>query len=318
MTSRAAMPSYPGTKLGKSYEVHFVPNSDLLVCVGQKIKLRQRLGREHVTDARPFSHPSHCAVAPDASSLAVKNTSGAIALLELPTLQLLWVRPPAKEGCQLLFSPCGDYLITGSWNGELIRLETASGAALLLDHAAGSMVQWLSQSGDRLRYAYVKQPIAVDRTSPPGNSIVTLRSWPFDTQPEQRLTGSWRFIKAAEISPDGLWLAVLHQLKGATFQVDIVDLSSERVLSSAPVTFGGSNFSLAWSPDGLHLACVRGGGVTLFDAPSLRIASEVACAYACHVAFSPDGQFLAIGAWEQGTVKRMTDLLTLQGTAASV
>jgi len=312
------MPSRPDAKLGKSYEVHFVPHSDLLVCLALKIKLRRRLGREHVVDARPFSHPSHCVIAPDATLLAVKNTSGAIALLELPTLQRRWVRPPAKEGCQLLFSPCGAYLITGSWAGELTRLETASGTAQVLDHAAGSMVQWLSQSQDRLRYAYVRQPIAVDRISPPGNSIVALRSWPFDSQPEQPLAGPWRFVQAAEISPDARRLAVLHRRKGADLRVDIVDLSSERVLSSVPVTSGGTNFSLAWSPDGQHLACIRNGGVTLFEAPSLRVASEVSCAYACHVSFSRDGQFLAIGAWAQGTVKRVIDLLAPQTAAASV
>ncbi|WP_457417879.1 WD40 repeat domain-containing protein [Roseateles sp. P5_E7] len=312
------MPPRSDPKLGKSYAIRFVPHSDLLVCLGQKVKLRQRLGREHLANALPFSHPSECSISPDASLLAVKNTSGAIALLDLPTLQVRWIRPPAKQGCQLLFSPCGQYLVTGSWNGELMRLETASGAAQVLDRTAGSMLKWVSQSEDRLRYVYVKQPIAVERDSPPGDSIVALRSWPFESHPEQRLAGPWRFVWAAEISPDARWLAVLHQREGGDFQVDIVDLSTAFVLSSTPVVYGGTNISLAWSPDGQHVACVRSHGVTVFEAPSLRIASEVSCAYACHVSFSPDGEFLAIGAWEQGTVKRVTDLLAPQSAASSV
>lgn len=302
------MPPRPDIKLGKSYEVHFVPHSDLLVCLSLRIKLRRRLGREHVIDAKPFSHPRHCAVAPDANSLAVKNTSGAIALLALPTLQLRWVGPPAKEGCQLLFSPCGHYLITGSWRGELIRLETASGATQVLEHTDGSLLKWLSQSQDRSRYAYVKQPIAIGN-SPPADSIVALRSWPFESQPEQHLAGPWRLVWAAEISPDAQSLAVMHQRKGLDFRLDIVDLSTAVVLSSVPISYGGSNIGLAWSPDGCHLACIRSNGVTIFQAPSLQVAGEVPCAYACHVSFSPDGEFLAIGAWGQGTVKRMTDLL---------
>lgn len=310
------MPPHLDPKLGKSFAIRFVPHSELLVCLGQKIKLQRRLGREHVADARPFSHPCACAVAPDATLLAVKNTSGAIALLELPTLQVRWIRPPTKEGCQLLFSPCAQYLITGSWNGELIRFETASGATQVLDRSAGSMLKWLSQSEDRLRYVYVKQPIAVDRDSPPDDSIVALRSWPFESQPEQRLAGPWRFVWAAEISPDARWLAVLHQREGGDFHVDIVDLSTALVLSSTPMVYGGTNISLAWSPDGQHVACVRSNGVTIFEAPGLRVASEVSCAYACHVSFSPDGEFLAIGAWEQGVVKRVIDLLAQPSTAA--
>jgi hypothetical protein len=79
----------PGFRIARSYEARFSPQGDRLACIGVHVDLWDVASRTRITRAHPFKHPSHIDFSPDGSKLAVKGTSGEIAVLNGSTLDLL-------------------------------------------------------------------------------------------------------------------------------------------------------------------------------------------------------------------------------------
>lgn len=306
--------SEPVVKLGKSFAVRFVPGTDLVACAGNGVTLWRLPEGRQVASANPLPHPAHLAVSPDGSALAVKSTAGRLALLDLPSLHVKWATPAAGEGCRLLFSPCGRYLVSGSWSGALYRVSVETGDCHVVEQRDHTMLTWLSQSTDRLTFCSVHQPKAVGER-PLADAIVMVRRWPFDHGEPRRVSGPWRFVEAAEISGDAQQLAVLHHQDGRHLVLDVVDLASMQFVSSAPFDYGGTNHSLAWSHDGRLVACITSTDISLFDAGSLQPRAREPMAFPCHVAFSPDDEWLAMGAWSRGRLIRVQTLLDAKRNA---
>jgi WD40 repeat protein len=65
---------------------------------------------------------------------------------------------------------------------------------------------------------------------------------------------------------------------------------------------------LSWSPDGHLLACVQRGRIAFFESDTLKFVTSHEDPYPCFVEFSPDGGLVALGSWEQGTVRPTSSL----------
>jgi hypothetical protein len=70
---------------------------------------------------RLLAHPSSVAFAPNGAYYAVKNTRGEIVVCRVASGELVSRYKPdgQGEGCRILFSKGGDYLIDGSWKGRI-------------------------------------------------------------------------------------------------------------------------------------------------------------------------------------------------------
>ena len=101
-------------------------------------------------------------------------------------------------------------------------------------------------------------------------------------------------------------------------QIDVLELNKPQIVSSTPFLYGGTNLSLDWSPDGRHLACVHKDEAAVMETGGLSVVGRVPLSYPCHVKFSPDGSLLAVGSWQQGTVKRFEDVLERSGESLKV
>jgi WD40 repeat protein len=299
------------TRLGKTNQIVFVPGTDLVVTLGTQLKLWREHGAASVAQARPLAHPSSMALSPDARLLAVKNTAGQIVVLSMPDLALVRKLPTPghEEGSPLLFSPCGEFLVDGSWAGRLVVRSVKTGEVMLEERRPRTMYKIFLQSDDRRRFLYLRSGKTEGDEPPPPTELV-LREWPFEQHAGQPIPGDWRFVQAMALSPDGRRLAVLRlDGSGAGCRVDVTDLSGKVLRRSENFALSGTNPSAAWSPDGQWIACVQRGKVRMMDAATLKEAGGHADAYPCHVSFSPDGVHVALGSWEQGTVLPVSQVL---------
>jgi WD40 repeat protein len=303
------MRSSRAVKLGPSFSVKFVPRNDLIISAGKNVCSWAEFGRKRLATARPFSDPAYLDVSPNGQFVVVKSTAGMIAVLAVPTLSLAWhLRDaPASEGCQAYFSPCGEFIVDGTWQGDLGCRSVASGEVHFLERFEHSMVSSLSHNATRTKFLYVRQPKALGDATP-ALSIVAVRAWPFSSHGEEIVHGDWPHVLAAAISPDATRVAVLHH-SGGEANLEVVELSSVRSVSRTSFPLGGTNHAVAWSPDGRVLACVQQGQVGFFEPATLSVVATHEDPYPCFVEFSPDGSVVALGSWEQGTVRTLQSLL---------
>jgi WD40 repeat protein len=265
-------------------------------------RARRSLGvesRTRIARAHPFKHPSHIDFSPDGSKLAVKNTSGEIVVLDGSTLDVLARHSgrPWGEGAEVLFSPCGEYLVDGTWSGALVVREALTGTVVHREEDEGRSIGALDCTRDRLRWAY-----NVWRHAPHKDVWLTIRSWPFTAgRSETRFQATARearSIHALALDPSGASLAVT----GHGLQLWGVSTDEPELLRKAPVLpVSGTGRAVAWSPSGEMLALAGAGETRLFT-NALREIWRTDLEYSCDVAFSPSGDLLAFGAWSRGFV----------------
>ena len=297
-------------RVGRSYQLRFVAGGSNGIAIGQDIVLWSLSQGKRICSSHPFKHPGSFDISPEGDRLVVKNTSGQLAILSTKDLATIFLFPTegSSDGGAPLFSRCGKLIIDGSWNGHLRLLDSSNGGLVNEELSEGSMVKSLTSDAQRRLFAYVKQPKVADRVSRLPFSQVVTRRWPFVENPEVEVPVGEHSVGSISLSPDGSRLALLQMNAAAAFSLEIIDLLEGRALASQRVDPGGTNRSLAWSPDGLKLACVEKGQVSVFDAVSLDRVARHVDTYPCFVEFSPDGSSIAMGSWERGVVMPISQL----------
>ena len=114
------------TRLAVGYDLATTDDGNTVACVGRRLNLFEVSSGNKVSTSHPFSHPSSAAFSPAGSLLAVKNTSGRIAVLYSATGEVVFdhKNQAEGEGSEVLFSPDGTELIDGSWKGVVTIRKT--------------------------------------------------------------------------------------------------------------------------------------------------------------------------------------------------
>lgn len=283
-------------KLQKSYEVVFSPTSSFLVSLGQDVVVWDVILRKKRFRVHPFSHPSHCDIHPSETFIAIKNTAGQIILIDskIGAVKRVLDRGQNGEGSNIGFSPCGDYLIDASWDGDLIIRETKTGAAKFKQRFPNEMITQVILNAAKNQWIIVHSPKATDPDKPPSPAYLSVWSWPGFKRIKKLSTGQ-DSIDYASVSPDGSKLCTISREEITIFQIPTYS-----VLASAPFVFGGTGFSISWSIDSTEIATVQQDSVTFHSSSDLRELAKVQLEYACDVKYAPTGSLIALGSWKNG------------------
>ena len=295
---------------GKSYQLRFTPDGSTLVAFARDLAVWSISLRKKIAFGHRLKHVAFVDVSPTGRSVLLKSTSGAMCVLSLPELTAIQSFPvkSESEGCQALYSPCGDYVVDGSWSGLLTARALKTSELSTWDRYDGTLIISLCSTTDRALFAYVVEPIAKNRIDPPEPSLIVVRRWPFHQFEGEIIQKEWSHVQAIALSPQGDRLAVLQMHKSGKSTLEVHSLNGDLKVHAQSVSPGGTNRSLAWSPDGTTIACVESDQISLFDSATMSRVAKQSAPYPSHVEFSPNGELLAIGSWEQGLVVRIEDL----------
>lgn len=258
-------------RVGRSYKLRFIGRGDHIISVGRDVAIWSIPQKKKLRSCRPFKHPSHVDVSPTGAHAVIKNTAGRLAIVSTDGLDLVVdVRPQeAIEGAAPIYSSCGTRIIDTTWNGLLRILDSSTGEVTHQEQSAGAMIKSMTCDSQRKLFAYVRQPKVSDRSSPLPFSQIVTRKWPFVDHPEVELAVGSAYVDSVSLNPEGSRLAMLQMNSAAEFSLTVVDLLEGCVMACRSIDPGGTNQSLAWSPDGSSLCCVEKGQVSICDSTSL-------------------------------------------------
>jgi WD40 repeat protein len=298
----------PGFGLRSVYDVAFSPDGEWLATVGKKkaVTLWDVRQRRAVANFNPFVHPTFVAFAPDVKSVAIKDTDGAIAICRVPSGAVDCVyTPEPDEGCRVGFSPDGESLAEGSWSGRIIMRRVADLREVKAESFPQAMVVDASSSADRRLWAFAVSATHDHPKYGRAADFVTVRRWPPAGKRAVCKLGPWQRLERAQLNADGTRLAVVL---GAG-RLIVIDVKSPKRQKTVPIRNPVECRALAWSPDGQLLVTNQDPGYTIHRADDLSVIARVEEKYPSAAAFSPDGQWLALGSWKEGVVLPLGQLL---------
>jgi WD40 repeat protein len=282
--------------LKKCYDVVFSGSGSLLVSLSRDVVAWDVLGRVKRFRSHPLSHPSSCAIHPDEQSIVIKNTTGSIAIIDScdGAIVRIFNSKVRNEGSNILYSSCGDYIVDGSWNGEIMVRSAATGNVAFHREFPGEMITRVTRSAGCDRWYFLHQPKSISRDLPFEPAYVSVWEWPFTSPTYLRNLVDGR-IHSISISPDGERICIVGQ-----DVISVMSLAEKRILASTQYTFGGTAFVAEWSPDSREIATVQDEQFVFYFATNLEKRKTVELQFASDVAYSPDGTLIALGSWEAG------------------
>ncbi len=290
----------------------FSPSEDRVAYIGRNVRVLSIESRKTLFSVHPFSHPSTIDFSPDGVRLAVKSTSGHVVILDAESGQLLkdFRNKREGEGSSALFSRCGQYVITVSWDGLLSIRDAATAEPVFVYNHDACMLNDLSAPADRRFFVYSIGRRPPSDFEPPPPEIVVLRPWPIRESAYQELPRRWSFICAMQVSPSGRYVGVVHGAPPETFEV--YDLEAFRTVSQCEVEFGGTGCSLSWSSDEMLIATNGKQKCRVLEMPSLSCRHDIRMEYPCFVGFSPSSRFLALGSWSESFIVPVDSLVSFE------
>lgn len=295
-------------KLPQSYALEFSPPGNFIVALGTRVARWDSENRKVRYRCHPLKHPSSCAVHPDETCIAIKNTSGRIVVIAADDGRVLreLCGTERGEGSDIAFSSCGNFLVDGSWNGDLLVRSVATGRVEFERKFAGDLISQILHQPSTDQWLTLHVPRATRPDAPGEPNYFCRWTWPF-SEPTGVLRLQEPDIQCAALSQDGSLICVVNTKAVAVFR-----LADGVLLGTAPHTYGGTSFSVAWSPEGLEVGVVGKHVVTLYSAPDLSELNTIPLQYASDIRYSPDGLSIALGSWGSGLLIPRSELNEVQ------
>jgi WD40 repeat protein len=229
----------------------------------------------------------------------------------------------AGEGSGIAFSPAGDRLVDGTWDGVLATHDLQSLARTLEAQFLDTMITSIESSpSGRLAAIVLQLKHSAAPVTGPRQSVCLAQWAPSELALHRpgghRLELDIDGVKTTAFDNTESRLAVVRRDGRARSDcIEIIDLAEKRVAACVGCRLSPNGDSIAWSPDGTFIAAVEEDGFRFYDASQLKSIASLEFRYACHVEFSADGRFVALGAWSGGEI-RLTETILRSGAARSI
>lgn len=262
----------PSFKLKKSGAVVFSQSGDLLgQIVGQKgVYIWSTQKREIVSNFKVLTNDCDIAFSPDDQIVAVKNTNGELAFVDIATGGVLSSTGKYKayrEGCQPQFLREKMLLLDGDWKGTLRLFDPMNSKEVEAHSFAGNyMITNVVSSSAKRRFAVAINAI----TGQPGGSLVLIYDEPIRLNnpqilppltADQKHDGGWRSIEKIALHPSGDKIAIALRLRGQNPSdlntIEIVDLSKASSHTIQLPSRKHSVHGLSWSASNILCASVH-------------------------------------------------------------
>jgi hypothetical protein len=292
-------------------ELAVSPRDTYVAALGRDVVVANLVSRKRCFSSRALAHPAHAAFSDDETQMVVKNTSGDIVTLDMSDGRVV-ARSDANgydEGAGVHYSPCGEFVVEGSWNGA-IRVRRADSLAVVEEFTfPDEMVSGVSRTSDGSRWLFTHQPKTRDGENWPPPPYLTVWDWPLRT-PSRTLDPRFYSVGAASISPCGSWIASVgnhHALPDGTLPPDelrISDLFGE-VQWATHVIFAGTAYRARWSADSRLVGTIDRSGILIFAAQGLVLHRTVPSEFPSDIAFVQDGACAVLGTWPKAWLETL-------------
>lgn len=111
-------------KIGSALAVRFSPDGKRLAVISNRLTVWDVYSKKKLFSIRPMSHISRVIFSPDGKRIALKNSSGQIIVCDAAKDKVLCDfknhSPNSSDGADPVFSGCGNFIIDGTWDGEIL------------------------------------------------------------------------------------------------------------------------------------------------------------------------------------------------------
>jgi len=203
------------------------------------------------------------------------------------------------EGGSIRFAPDDDFLVDGSWSGE-IRVRRASNLSAVKSFAfEGEMINAVSRNelGDLWLFAHTTKykPETAETPRP----YVSLWKWPLRAL-QSTINVGLRTMDKAILAPTAPYIAVVGFCEKANGRVLRILSTDGAVLASTPLAIAGTGSSTRWSHDSRLVGTVTKGKFVIYSAPDLTPYATYSEEYPADLAFLRSGLEVVLGSWSAG------------------
>jgi hypothetical protein len=295
----------------RSYQVAFSPDGALLATIGSGLLVWRCPQIEQLAKVSTLSNLSHLAFSPDSRQIAVKNTSGRIALVDVSsqTMTVDFRNQKDGEGTNILFADDGEHLVDGAWKGSHF-VRNLQGKVVFSEAFEGDVVEKVLRGPDgRYWFRHFRREDRCGR--------LLGRAWPLERGKFEELTVPCGASDQVVFTPNGRLLILTAKSK--SFSVGLFSFPAMESLSACqiPPLDAGTGKSLGVSPCGRLVAVIGSESQVVLCATTLSVIASFSIKYGCCVDFSPTDSLMAIGSWSAGHVFDTTPYLKACGSQGS-
>lgn len=283
------------------------PLGNLYASIRSTVNVFSSTNGKKVISFKEMKNPSDLRFSKTGKQLAVKNTSGKIAVFDMNKMICTKTYVPTKcQGTNLFFTPDEKYIISADWNGNIYSIDLEKQNFKIIKKVE-FVIEFIEYIKEQKLYVFQSD-----------NSYV-LWKYPFDKNEPQVVRTENERGRRIYCSANQLFLA---NYRYENF-IDVYD-SDENLIKK--IYSNGKSAdeyiikrNASWSSDGKYLAIICSKELALDDDiirvirfSDLCVIKEYKLQYISYVEFTEDEQELLIGTWKNSYVIDMNDVLNIE------